>query len=61
MGNKRKYQSRSREKYIRNVPETEKKLVYTQKNKSHINDRTNAGANVKKLVKCNPSKSETWK
>jgi hypothetical protein len=57
----RKFQRRSQEKYVRNVPGTEMKIVYTQKNKSHIVDRTNAGVNVKKLVKCKPSKSQTWK
>jgi hypothetical protein len=59
--NKKEFQSRSQEKNIRNVPETEKKLVYRQKNKSYVEDSINFDVNMKKLVKCKSSKSQTRK
>jgi hypothetical protein len=40
---------------------TERKLVYRQKNKSYMKDRTKAEVNMKKLEKCKPSKSEPRK
>lgn len=34
--NKREIQSKSQAKYVRNMPGTERKLVYRQKNKSYM-------------------------
>jgi hypothetical protein len=42
--NKKEIQSRSQEKYVRNVPGTERKLVYRERNKSW--DRTKAEGNM---------------
>jgi hypothetical protein len=44
--NKRKFRSRSQEKHVRNVPGTERMLVYREKNKSYMEDRTKAEVNI---------------
>jgi hypothetical protein len=59
--NEKGSQSRSQEKNVRNVTGTERKLVCGQKNKSCVEDRTTAEINMKKLVKCKASKSQTRK
>jgi hypothetical protein len=40
--NKKGFQSRSQEKNVRNVPGTERILMYRQKNKSYVVDTTEA-------------------
>jgi hypothetical protein len=43
------------------MPGTERKLVYRQKNKPYMEDRTKAEVQMKKLVKCKPSRLQTGK